>query len=339
MNLGLLLARSARPLGEALPELFGRLHPVSVHFPVALLLVAAFCEALNALRPSDTLRRGAVLCLVFGTLGAALAAGTGWVHVELEGSRKDGVELHRWLGVATASLALVTTVLGLTAMRGSHGSSTTAAYRLALLFTAGLVGFTGKIGGEMSWGKDWYTRPFEARDEPRTLPDIVLGAQDGDAAGTTDDAPTDGRRTDETPSGGTPTDASPSGDTASGDSAPDDSATQDLVADAVSYAREIAPLLDARCYECHGPTGKADADLRLSDLVEAQEVYFGFDWEALLVPGSPDDSALFAVMALPDDHDLAMPPPADAERMTDDEIELVRRWIEEGASLEEMLAD
>lgn len=326
-----LLVENARPLGEALPELFGRLHPMSVHFPVALLLVAAFCEGLNLLRPTDNLRRGAYLCLVFGTLGAFMAAGTGWVHVELEGSRKEGVEWHRWLGVAAASTATLATILGFAARRATKGARSILGYRVALFLTAALVGATGKLGGEMSWGKDWYFEPFEARQAPRerveSLPDIVLNAGessssvDGSGAG----AGSEGGAGEGAGEGAS------EGDGGSGAS-PATEAT-------VSYRRTIEPILDARCYQCHGPSGKADADLRLSNLVEAQESYFGFDWEALIVPGSPDDSALLGVMLLPQDDSLAMPPPADAEPMTPEEIELVRRWIEGGATLDQMLAD
>ncbi|QDU84437.1 Planctomycete cytochrome C [Planctomycetes bacterium Pla163] len=294
------LAETARPLAEALPELFGRLHPVTIHFPIALLLMAAVFEGLNALRGDAGLRRAAVLCLWFGTLGALVAGGTGWVHESLEPSREPDVELHRWLGVAAAAFALLTSVVAVVALGARKGARSVRLFRAGLVITAVLTGGTGKIGGEMVWGADWYSRPFEARPAlsipPIQLPPIGL---DGSGAGVS--APS------------SPSDPGP-----------------------ITYLGHVEPVLARHCYECHGPTGKADGDLRFSELAKAQEIYFGFDWEALIAPGSPDDSALYGVLVLPRDHDLAMPPKAEGE-MSADEIERVRRWIAEGSTLEAML--
>lgn len=305
------LAETSRPLAEALPELFGRLHPVTIHFPIALLLMAAVFEGLNVLRADVGLRRAAVLCLWFGTLGALVAGGTGWVHESLEPSREADVELHRWLGVAVASFALMTSVVAVIALGARKGARSVRLFRIGLVLTAVLVGGTGKIGGEMVWGSDWYARPFEERASlsipPFQLP--PLGVDGGSVDGSSVDASS--------------VDASGAG--SERESGP------------MTYLGHIEPVLARHCYECHGPTGKADADLRFSELEKAQETYFGFDWEALIVPGSPEDSALFSVMVLPRDHEFAMPPKGEGETVSAADLERVRRWIEEGPSLDAML--
>lgn len=310
----LVLADASRPLGDALSQLFGRFHPLTVHFPIALLLTAAVFEGLNALRANDGLGRAAAWCLWAGTLGALVAGATGWVYVEVEGSREADVELHRWLGVAAASLALLTSIAALVARRAQRGSRPVLLYRVGLVLTALLVGGTGKIGGEMVWGEDWYFEPFEVPPE-RTPPDA---------------APAEEPSSDEL-----------SSDTAAADaSAADALAADGAAVDApIGYATHVAPLLEAHCYECHGPTGKADADLRLSDLVAAQESYFSFDWEALIVPGDAEASALFGVVSLARDAELAMPPQGEGEPLTEEQRALLRRWIEQGTSLEALLAD
>jgi uncharacterized membrane protein/mono/diheme cytochrome c family protein len=292
----LAFAEASRPLAEALPELFGRLHPVTIHFPIALLLMAAVFEGLNVLMGDAGLRRAAVLCLWFGTLGALVAGGTGWVHESLEPSREADIELHRWLGVAAAAFALVTSVVAVAALRARKGARSVRLFRAGLVITAALTGGTGKIGGEMVWGADWYSRPFENRPTlsipPIQLPPLGL---DGVVPAAT-------------------TDAGP-----------------------ITYLGHVEPVLARHCYECHGPTGKADGDLRFSELAQAQEIYFGFDWAALIVPGSPEDSALYGVLVLPRDHDLAMPPKGEGDLLSTQEIERVRRWIAEGSALDAML--
>jgi uncharacterized membrane protein/mono/diheme cytochrome c family protein len=92
---------------------------------------------------------------------------------------------------------------------------------------------------------------------------------------------------------------------------------------AIVFARDIKPILDARCVECHGPR-KKKAGLRL-DSVAAM---FSDDPEYwVVVPGEPDDSLLIRRVVLPPDDPDHMP--ARGEPMTAEEIDLVRTWIAE----------
>lgn len=93
----------------------------------------------------------------------------------------------------------------------------------------------------------------------------------------------------------------------------------------VDFGRDIQPILSDRCFACHGPdAGKREAELRL-DLRES-----ALKSEAIL-PGKPAESSLIERITS-DDPDLHMPP-ADSEKkqLTLQEIELLRRWIAQGA--------
>lgn len=92
--------------------------------------------------------------------------------------------------------------------------------------------------------------------------------------------------------------------------------------DAVSYVRDVAPLLAARCAGCHSPT-RTKGDL---DLSTHAALLRGGQSGPVIVPGHPVRSPLIAQVTGPD----AEMPPKGAP-LTEDEVRLLARWITEGA--------
>ncbi len=106
--------------------------------------------------------------------------------------------------------------------------------------------------------------------------------------------------------------------------------TSTLSAESVEYSRDIKRLLSNSCFTCHGPDENVrEADLRL-DVRESV-----VDDMGAIVPGDADASEVIARL-ITDDSDMKMPP-ADSNRpvFTPEQIELVRRWINEGAKYQE----
>ena len=102
-----------------------------------------------------------------------------------------------------------------------------------------------------------------------------------------------------------------------------------FAADPVDFGRTIRPLLAEKCFQCHGLDEEArETDLRL-DTKEGlfAEVSSG---DVAIVPGDPSESVVYQRLVT-DDEDLRMPP-ADTKQLTPEEIELVKRWIESGAT-------
>tara|TARA_R110002049_G_scaffold285698_1_gene466656 strand:- start:20280 stop:23087 length:2808 start_codon:yes stop_codon:yes gene_type:complete len=97
-------------------------------------------------------------------------------------------------------------------------------------------------------------------------------------------------------------------------------------ADPVDYERDIAPILEDRCLYCHGED-EQESGLRLDR--RAKMLRGGDSGLAAIVPGKPDKSYLIEVIKHVDE-DMAMPP--DDDKLPDEEIELIARWIEEGAN-------
>jgi Protein of unknown function (DUF1553)/Protein of unknown function (DUF1549)/Planctomycete cytochrome C len=96
----------------------------------------------------------------------------------------------------------------------------------------------------------------------------------------------------------------------------------------VDFNREIRPILSNVCFDCHGPDKKQrKAELRLDSKDDVYRDRGGF---ALVVPGKPAESELYSRLTDPDEKQRM--PPQDALRKIDpSQIELIRRWIEQGA--------
>ena len=100
----------------------------------------------------------------------------------------------------------------------------------------------------------------------------------------------------------------------------------------VNFNRDIRPLLSDKCFACHGPdSNHREADLRLDIRSGAFADLGGY---SAIVAGNPEESSLYERLTT-DDEDLRMPPADSGKSLTSEQIELVRRWIAEGADYPE----
>lgn len=98
-------------------------------------------------------------------------------------------------------------------------------------------------------------------------------------------------------------------------------------ADEVDFDRDIRPILSNTCYTCHGP----DANKRVTELrFDVEENLFGEHDEPVVVRGEPDESALIARITS-GDPDYRMPPVDEKQQLSKTQIELLTRWVEQGA--------
>ncbi len=97
----------------------------------------------------------------------------------------------------------------------------------------------------------------------------------------------------------------------------------------VDFNRQVLPILSDACFRCHGPDGeKRKAKLRLD---EHDGLFRTVDGVTVVAPGKPAESELIARITNPDPEDV-MPPRDSTRQLTKNEIELLRTWVEEGAS-------
>ncbi len=98
----------------------------------------------------------------------------------------------------------------------------------------------------------------------------------------------------------------------------------------VSFAQEIRPILSENCFACHG----FDAENRKGGLrLDTHEGAFETlkSGETAVVPGDLDASALIFRIEIDDDPEMMMPPKESGKSLSPQEIDLLKRWVAEGA--------
>lgn len=97
--------------------------------------------------------------------------------------------------------------------------------------------------------------------------------------------------------------------------------------EAVSFNRDVRPILSDRCFKCHGPDAtNQESEFRLDTFAHATDDLGGY---AGIVPGQADESELIARIIATDDGQM---PPADQLRqLTDEQKRILTKWIDEGA--------
>ena len=92
----------------------------------------------------------------------------------------------------------------------------------------------------------------------------------------------------------------------------------------VDFNRDVLPVLSDYCFQCHGPDANArKAKLRFDDKNSP------FD-RSVIVPNKPKESA-FVDRITSTDPERVMPPPSLKRRLSAQQIEALKRWVEQGA--------
>ncbi len=144
-------------------QFLGRLHPLLVHFPIGLLVVALFMELLTIGGKRKGLREGAYWIVYVGTIFAVLSALFGWLLRTQEDYIGELVDNHQYTGIATAVLALLTTILLRLTIKGKLPDF--RAYRTGLTATVVLLTIAGHLGASLTHGEDYLISVLPGNEE------------------------------------------------------------------------------------------------------------------------------------------------------------------------------
>jgi uncharacterized membrane protein len=164
LTTGLLVADFRNP-----PDLvlfIGRFHPLIVHFPIGLIVLAALMEGVATFyRPLRRLRSAISFVLFLGAFSAVVAVIAGY-FLSLEGGFDPVLlERHMWLGIGVAAMAVAAVVLQALSRR-RRSRYLARAYAGMLVAAVGTLVLAGHLGGTLTRGEGYLTQH---------LPDSVRG--------------------------------------------------------------------------------------------------------------------------------------------------------------------
>ena len=154
-------------------KLLGRLHPMIVHFPISLIIVALLLEFFQRIRGNRSLSEAIRVLVYVGSVSAVLAVTFGLLLSNTEDYGGDFLPVHQWSGIATMILSIAT---AFAAIKNLYKVQFTL-----LVVTVMVVGVAGHYGAMLTHGDDYLSAAFssdEQKDTHGNKPD-VLAVKDG----------------------------------------------------------------------------------------------------------------------------------------------------------------
>lgn len=154
-------------LSEALLQFGGRLHPMVLHAPIGILIGLITLELIARMRGKPMAKEVRAALAWLAAITAGVAVGSGLLLAEEGDNPLKTVQLHQWLGIATAVVMALAAIL-------SHWTRAVRAYAALMIIAVMLLIPTGHFGASMTHGEGYLTEPFEVRDQGG-LPRVVSG--------------------------------------------------------------------------------------------------------------------------------------------------------------------
>ncbi|UAY53533.1 FN3 associated domain-containing protein [Ferruginibacter albus] len=139
-------------------QVFGRAHPLVLHFPIVLLLVAFIAETVIASHKENIFRNAANLILLSASFTAVIAALMGLFLSREQGYTGSGIAVHKWLGIACSLVSA-----GWYGCRNYIRRSKILAISLGSCISVLLL-ITGHKGGDITHGEGFLLAPYHTGD-------------------------------------------------------------------------------------------------------------------------------------------------------------------------------
>ncbi len=159
-------------------KLLARLHPLLVHFPVGLLCIALLLEFLDWKNKTIKFQPATRILIIIGSISAIFSVVFGLMLAKIEEYGGDGLEIHRWSGIATLVLSLFAFYF--------LNQNKIKLYRTFLFLSVVGVALAGHYGAMITHGDDYLTsvlpneqeEPFAESDgEPSHFQFVNDGAE------------------------------------------------------------------------------------------------------------------------------------------------------------------
>jgi len=128
----------------------GRLHPMLVHLPIGLLLLVGLLEVLARFTKLKNANGSSGVILALAVPISIATAIFGLLLAEAGGYEPQLLQWHKWAGLATAALCLITATL--------YRAKFSKTYAWSLFATVAALTLAGHFGGSLTHGSDYLTR-------------------------------------------------------------------------------------------------------------------------------------------------------------------------------------
>ena len=127
------------------------LHPITVHFPIALLVFSAGLSVFLFIRPNAALQQATWILLWVGTLSAAVSSVTGLIsHFPYEETELHSViETHQFWSFGVTALFIAVTIWRWFSRRRQTDAGTSPRYLLVVLIGIAALTMSGLTGGDL----------------------------------------------------------------------------------------------------------------------------------------------------------------------------------------------
>ncbi len=137
-------------------EIIGRFHPVLVHLPIGILLLAGLFQ-LFALKPKFASLHAAInIALFWGMISAIASCISGYLLSQSGDYDEELVITHKWFGISTAFVSLVAYLF-------NRWENVFAKWVILLMVP--LIIITGHLGGSLTHGSDYLTKGFSEKEK------------------------------------------------------------------------------------------------------------------------------------------------------------------------------
>ena len=255
-------------------QFIGHLHPLLVHLPIGILLLACFFQIVSAREKYSNLQHAIGVTLFWGMISAIASCVTGYLLSNSGDYDEELVGKHQWMGISVAVVSIVYYLL--------YQYKKIISYKWVLpVLLIVLISVTGHLGGSLTHGSDYLTGSFKKIIDTAVIKKPIPNVQE-----------------------------------------------------AIAYTDIIQPLLQSKCYNCHG-ANKQKGKLRMD---QTDLLMKGGKDGVVIEAGKADESELIKRILLEKANEHHMPP-KEKPQLTEKEIAILHWWIASGASFDKKTKD
>lgn len=153
-------------------ELIGRFHPLVVHLPVGILILAFVMELFGRRKGSGVLDQALPFVLRVAIISAVIACFTGWIMPKEGSFDTEMIGWHFW-----SAVGMTISILFVYLLKTTKHSNLKKFYFPSFILTMLLLVVTGHYGGSLTHGKGHLTEPLsEKRPKAKSLDSLHVYA-------------------------------------------------------------------------------------------------------------------------------------------------------------------